>query len=181
MAQTLYVKDRNEQGKEYLRPVKIIRAWQDADGRQVFLHASGVYGYKDGSPVRGPEEFNIITAPIQKKLAMNWWNQIGERMSREHYEAKAQDEQERLSQGMVEPVEGDNSELDMVLYRRRPIKGKRVFDDPKTWYGYFKERPDWWGHAGVIEIAGYRYEKTELDDENTPEAETPEADEAVNF
>jgi len=181
--QTLYVKDRDEKGKENLRPVKIIRAWQDSDGRQVFLHHTGVYGYKDGSPVRGEAEFDIITAETQKKLALNWWKKIGRRMSEEHYQQKAAEDLDRQTRGVPTVVDGDVSDLDMVLYRRRPLKGKRVFGDPQTWYAWFEARPDWWGHAAIIEISGYRYERTELaDDEEAAEGAADDAqDEAMEF
>jgi len=186
MAQTLFVKEKDENGKDRLRPVKIIRAWQDADGRQVFLHHNGVYGYKDGSPVKSDQAFDLIDAPVQRKLAQAWWDKIGRRMSEEHYAQRDQEELERQTQG-VPVVNGDSSELDMVLYRRRPLKGKRVFGDEKTWYACVEQRPDWWGQAAMIEIAGYRYERTELiDDAPVPDGDAPLPDadqdnEAVNF
>ena len=184
MAQKLFIKDRDENGKESLREVHIIRSWQDADGRQVFLHQNGVYGYKDGSPVRSERDFDIIAAPIQKKLAMHWWRTVGSRMSLEFYEDRARIEEERQADN-VPVIPGDLGALDAVLYRRRTIKGKRAFGDPKTWYAWFQERPDWWGYAGMIEIGSHRYEQVSLDEaepENPPvEDEPAETEEAVNF
>ena len=41
--------------------------YQDVDGRQIYLHMDGVYGYKDGSPIQKKEELDMIGDPIQRR------------------------------------------------------------------------------------------------------------------
>lgn len=173
MTQLLYLK-----GDKGLREMKVIRSWQDSQGAQIYLHASGVYGYKDGSPVMDEKEFDIIGDATQKKLALKWWKNKGRKLSREFYEAREQ-EMEQRQEAEIPTIEGDVSDLDAALYRRR--KGKTgKWSDAATWYEFFKARPDWWGYAENITIAGHTYELLDLESEEGPESE--EGDEAAaNF
>lgn len=157
MTQVLFLKP-DKSGKA--REVQVIRSWQDAKGAQIYLHTNGVYGYKDASPVAKESEFEIIADPIQKRLALKWWNAYGREFSEEFYRQK-KEAMEAAQEAEVPLVMGDSSSLDAALYRRRKgEKGK--WSDASTWYTWFKARPEWWGHAGLIEIAGHRYELMEL-------------------
>ena len=51
--------------------------------------------------------------------------------------------------------------LDSIKYIRRPVEERHTggFSQPAAWTDFgFEVRPDWWGHANLIEIAGYHYE-----------------------
>jgi len=165
--QTLYIKIKDGQGRVRNRVVKVIRAWTEGGGKQLFLHADGTYGYKDGAPALNEAELDIISSPAQRKLAQLWWNRVGARKSADYYRKQEQDLQERQSQGVLESVSGDSSDLDMILYIRRPVttRARDAFSDPSTWYEWFETRPEWWGFANVIEISGYRYEVVEVKEE----------------
>lgn len=177
MAQKLYVKVIGPDGKATLKEVNVIRAWQESDGRQIYLHTNGVYGYKDGAPVKGSDEFSIIGDPTQHKMAMMWWNKVGKDMSGGYYARVAAEIEKRQMIGIPDVVAGDSSDLDAAMYMRRPIKDKRrkAFSEPSTWPELeFTQRPDWWGYAGVIELGIYRYEKVEVEEEPKPEEEEAE-------
>jgi hypothetical protein len=159
MAQKLYVKTTGPDGKAALRKVMVIRSWQESDGRQIYLHANGVYGYKDVSPVKKVDEFSIITDLTQHKMAIIWWNKVGKDMSAGHYDRVNAEVEKRQMEGLQVVVEGESSDLDATMYMRRPVKDKRrkAFSEPSTWPEFgFTHRPDWWGFAGVIELGIYR-------------------------
>jgi len=160
--QKLQVKVRNKDGSTRLKTVTVIRLWSQSDGKQLFLHSNGTYGYKDGSPVISAREFDIISDPHQRERAMDWWDRTGERISREFYEKREEEEIARQETD-VPVVEGDFSSVDVIQYIRRPLKtrSRAAYGDPSTWYEWFDARPDWWGFARVIEIQGYRYEIVE--------------------
>lgn len=157
--QQLQVKVRNKDGSSGLKTVTIVRAWTETGGKQLFLHQNGTYGYKDGSPVMGVKDFDLIGDAHQKAAALDWWDRKGEKLSNEFYERKAEEDAHRQEQ--EKPViEGDFSDLDVIQYIRRPIekRTRAAYSDPCTWLEWFDGRPDWWGFARVIEIRGYRYE-----------------------
>ena len=55
--------------------------------------------------------------------------------------------------------------LDSIKYMRRSVEGQHSgrFSRPAAWADFgFEVRPGWWGHASLIEIAGYRYELVSL-------------------
>jgi len=172
MPQTLYLQDRDiKTGKSAQREVRVIRSWSEADGRQVYLHTSGVYGYKSGEPVVAKKELDIIVDPTQRKLAYMWWDRIGQAMSQTYYaERQAEIEKGNLA---GTPMASESSDLDSVLYIRRPVKNRArsAFSDPYTWFEWFDKRPDWWGHAAVIEMGEWRYE---LLDAESSDADDPE-------
>jgi len=173
MTQTLYVKTTGKDGKSALKPVHVIRSWQESSGAQLYLHTNGIYGYKDGSPVRKVEEFDIIGDKIQKKGAIAWWERKGKDLSAKYYK----DQEKRLMkelQSDIRIIEGDKSDLDIVQYVRRLVTDRRknAWSEPQTWFEWFTTRPDWWGHADLIEIAGYRY-KT-IDQEEIEEVQDEE-------
>ena len=173
MAQKLFIKAINPDGTVGQREINVIRSWQESDGQQIFLHTSGVYGYKDESPVRKEDEFNIISDPTQHRLACNWWNRIGKNMSAGFYQEREADIERRQLEGLP-AVEGDSSNLDSMVYIRRPVKDKRkkAFSEPGPWPEFgFEVRPDWWGIAGMIELGAYHYEmeETEIGDQKPEE------------
>jgi len=170
MTQILHLKTDKSTGAQ--RQATVIRSWQDARGEQIYLHANGVYGYKDGSPVQSDNEFGLIGDPLQKKMALRWWNQAGKEMSETFY-AKKQEELEARQEKEVPVVDGDSSALDAALYRRR--KGKAAFGNACTWPEWFAVRPEWWGHAGLIEINGYRYEQIAMDADEEMDAVEPKS------
>jgi len=175
MAQTLFVQGKDKDGRNIMNEVQIIRSWQDSHGEQLYLHTNGIYGYKDGTPVIKKEEFGIIGDKIQRRFAEEWWDRIGKRISEDHY-TKAEDALvARQEAGLAPVVQGDASVLDMALYKRRSLTGKdRKFGDPMTWYEWFNQRPEWWGHARVIEIAGFRYQQEAMVEEAAEEVEPPQ-------
>jgi len=171
--QTLFVKTTDGKGKSTMVTVHVVRSWQDASGRQLYLHANGIYGYKDGSPVKNETEFDLIHDAFQRDRAMRWWKNHGKGVSEEFYAGKARDLAE-LQKDIIVPGAGDNSDLDAVLYRRRLIKDRRrvAFSPPTTWFELFSQRPEWWGVAGIIELGEFRFERAEHGDEPIDEEET---------
>jgi len=92
MAQELTVKVTNPDGTSSMKKIYVIRAWQESSGKQIFLFANGVYGYKDESPVRSESEFDAIHNKQQKQAAIFWWKKTGAEYSARFYaeqEAKA--------------------------------------------------------------------------------------------
>ena len=68
------------------RAVTVLRSWSDISGSHIFLHTNGVYGYKDGSPVKSENELNNL--PLEhSNQALSWWNRTGKQMSEAHYRA----------------------------------------------------------------------------------------------
>lgn len=176
MAQTLYVKVTGADGKPGLKAVQVLRSWQESDGRQIYLHTNGVYGYKDGSPVKDEKELDIIGAPVQRKMALSWWNRVGKDMSAGHYDRETKEIEKRQMEGLPIALDGGESSLDAVTYVRRPLKDKRksAFGEPAPWTEYgFQQRPDWWGLASGIDLGAWRYEIVDLDEEVPEEPETP--------
>lgn len=171
MAQKLFIKTTGIDGKTHLKAVYVIRSWQESGGAQIYLHADGTYGYKDGSPIRTIRELDIMGDPHQRKIAESWWERTGERLSKKFY--AAQDQEIAKKQAEVQAVEGDVSDLDTVQYRRRSIADRRklAWCAPHTWYGWFPARPDWWGFASIIEIGTFRYQFVEPTGDIEPEEE----------
>lgn len=164
MPQILYVNERDPKtGKNTQREISVRRSWSRAEGQQIFLLVNGVYAYKSGEPVVSDTEFDLIGDPVQRKLSQAWWDRIGRAMSEKYYaEKQAAIEAANLS-GMPALAESGSNELDAVLYIRRPVKNRSrsAFSAPATWYDWFDVRPDWWGHAGVIELGEWRYESSD--------------------
>ena len=161
MGQKLFIKVTKPDGTIGQQEINVIRSWQESDGRQIFLHTNGVYGYKDGSPVLKKDEFSIIGDPTQRRLAEGWWDRVGKQMSAGFYEVRNAEIERRQLEGLP-VVEGNSSNLDAMVYIRRPIEDKRkkAFSEPSTWTELgFTTRPDWWGSAGMIEMGVYHYEK----------------------
>lgn len=175
MAQKLFVKMKKPDGTATTKAVYVLRSWQESDGRQIYLHANGVYGYKDGSPVMGRDEFDIIGSPNQRKLALAWWDRVGQKLSAAHCQAIEEAEEARQLEGLP-AVEGESSDLDAMMYARRATKGKgkkrEAWSDPATWPEYgFRSRPDWWGFAEQISIAGHEYEIVAVEQETAVESQ----------
>lgn len=165
--QKLFVKDINPRtGASREIAVEVIRFWTHATRGTLFLHKTGVYGYKNGAPVRSAEEFEIIADPTQKKLAERWWRTVGQVHSAKYYQELEEIILAKNLQGVPE-LGAPEVELDAISYRRRPIKDRRraAFSDPCLWAQWFPQRPDWWGHATVIEMHGHRYVMERLDEE----------------
>jgi len=171
MAQKLFVKTTDDQGKTAVKEVHVIRSWQESSGVQIYLHMNGTYGYKDESPVRDVKELDIIGDPIQKKAALAWWKRAGQQLSQEYYEKQEAIIEERLKRELP-TSKGDDSNLDAVQYVRRTLSDRRknAWSDPSTWFEWFDNRPEWWGFAGLIEIGNHRYKKLdETDNETEPD------------
>jgi hypothetical protein len=170
--QTLQVKQPDKTTKT----VHVHRSWQDINGKHIFLHHNGVYGFKDGSPIKSPADLEVLP-PEHRRLAMAWWSRVGSEMSAQFYSGKeeeaarnAGDYQEQLA------AEEFNTKLDSVLYSRRPIvngKAKGAVSAPKPWMEFgFTRRPDWWGQAKAIAFPDYAYSM--LDPEEKEEAPGPD-------
>ena len=174
--QTLMVKMRDAKGASKMKEIHVIRSWSESSGAQLFLHSNGVYGYKDESPVKNISEFSIIGGSAQKNRAETWWARGGKTLSEKFYAALERDWAE-LQKDIIMPTEGDNSDLDGVLYRRRLVKDRRriAWSPPATWFEWFSTRPEWWGVAGMIELGDFRFERAEPGDvEEGPEEELEE-------
>lgn len=158
MPQKLQVKVTTPTGEEALREVTILRTFCHASGAMVFQHTNGVYGYKDGAPVRTREELEIISHPLHRKAALLWWERRGQKMS-EEYQA-AQQERERARIGDFQAADKvDNTELDGKLYYRQALADSEdaPLEGPFTWMELFPNRPDWWGQASAIQFLDYQY------------------------
>ena len=79
---------------------------------------------------------------------------------------------ERSADFQLDPQIAD-SDLDMVMYRRRTAKGGAVSAE-KTWLECgFEVRPDWWGQAVIIQFNEWIYER--VDGPEQCEAQDPAA------
>lgn len=181
MSQKLFVKVKAADGSVSLKPVLVLRSWQESDGRQIYLHANGVYGYKDGAPIRSRDELAIIGAANQHKLAVAWWDRVGRKMSEAHYRQAEDADQARQLEGL--PVmDGASSDLDAMMYVRRPKpdgkKKKGDWSEPTTWPEYgFRTRPEWWGFAEAISIGGYEYQIVAVETLDDPDTQKRPAEE----
>ena len=160
--QTLYVKFNNSDGKPSQKAVKVIRSWAQSGGQQLYLHADGTHGYKDGAPVISEQELrNLIHDKHQLEQALTWWRLKGAAQSTAYYEKRSRDLESRQISAPL--PEGDNSNLDATQYVRRLVSDRRreAYSGVTTWIDWFPVRPDWWGFATVIEIGGYRYVRSD--------------------
>lgn len=156
MAQQLQVPVKNAAGGDEVKLVTVLRSWQEAGGAALFLHANGVYGYKDGTPVRDAKEFDIIASPHQREAALAWWRRAGMAMSREHYSA-VDERLRRLAGDFVSGVTAEDTTRDAVLYYRRSESGEGELSGPFAWMDLFPERPDWWAQARMVSFLDYTY------------------------
>jgi len=172
MPQTMFVKVRTPAGEEAMREVKILRTFGSISKGQVFQHTNGVFGYKDGAPVKSEKEFAIITHPLHRKAAEMWWQRTGRKMSEKYY--AAQRERERARLGDYQVTDGaDLTELDAKLYYRQPVNAAMGEDieGPFSWMDLFPKRPDWWGQARAIQFMDYQYAVEEAYAEMAGQAE----------
>jgi hypothetical protein len=153
MQNLIYV-DKDKNGKPFSREVPVIRAYAVANGKTVYLHKNGVYGYLNGSPVESFEVLeHVIKNPNQLGLARNWWETRGKKLSEEYYRAKDEDEKKRLMQ-YEEAIAV--SERDSWTYARVSEDGAEEVP-PSAWMDFFSMRPEWWGKAREIDLGDYRY------------------------
>lgn len=163
--QKLFVKQGDE-----MREIHVLRSWQDISGRQIFLHSNGLYGYKDGTPVKSVTEFDIM--PIEhRKQAVSWWNRGGHKVSADYYAEMERKTAEKA--GDFQAMLGDsNTALDAVLYSRRSKKGGAL-SAPRSWMEWFEKRPDWWGQASEIQFNDYKYTMTAIEDDHDKTLSAP--------
>lgn len=169
MPQKLSVKKRNDKGEPYRVEVTVLRSWHDAGGKTIYLHSNGVFGYKDGAPVRDFSELAPLASDkMSYQVAERWWNTVGAKASKAYYDAHDEQQRELAMRGLGGGGTGamDSTSLDMVQYIRRPIKkrSKDAYCEPSSWPEFFDQRPDWWGAANVIEIDEFRYQIVALED-----------------
>lgn len=166
MAQILFVKGKDGQTKT----VKVLRAWIDINGQEVYLHADGRYARKDEQPLKGPADFNVIADSVQRDQALRWWKRSGEAESLAYY--LQIDEKRREEAGDFRIAENDRTTLDAVLYTRRGAGKKKgaAVSAARSWMEWFEKRPDWWGQAKRIEFMDYVYDLTgEAEADATPD------------
>lgn len=158
--QRLKVKTKDDQGREAVKYVTVIRTWTDADGMQIHLHTDGVYGYKDGSPVRTKEELENIPQEDHRDMALAWWNNGGKKRSAEHYRALREKQKARISDYSPTPAQAA-SDLDQTMYHRYPAAGGKPKELPpaQPWMQFFAKRPDWWGQAAGVSFDEWTYER----------------------
>jgi len=174
--QTLHVKSKGLDGSEIKKTVKVKRSWQSISGLQVFLHADGTYGFKDGAPVRSENDLKqVITDQIQLEAALGWWNRTGKKQSEAYYTA-LEKRKRQLAGDFSETAADTSSELDLILYYRRPVDGDPEEGvAPQTWMEMgFTKRPDWWGRATSISFDDWVYERA--GDADVKEDAIPEID-----
>jgi hypothetical protein len=171
MAQILYVKNKDGQ----VGTVKVLRAWIDINGQEVFLHADGRYARKDGQPLKSVADFNVIADVLQREQALRWWKRAGEAESIAYFTGI--EEKRRDEAGDFRLLENDLTTVDAILYTRRGNGKKKgaAISAPKSWMEWFEKRPDWWGQAKKIEFMDYVYEIAE---DVASEARAPNAEEA---
>ncbi|MDD4339210.1 MAG: hypothetical protein PHV00_05970 [Syntrophales bacterium] len=169
MAQILFVKTPG--GGQ--RSVQIVRSWLDASGRSVYLHTSGRYAHKDGSPLKSRDELGIIGDRVQREMALSWWSRVGEAESKKFYADL--ETLQAAAAGDFQEAPADLGELDRVMYTRRAAKKPTAATSaPKTWREWFAQRPDWWGQAKRVDFADYTYQLAETmapEDARTPSGE----------
>ena len=164
--QKLMLKVKDKEGKTSYKPIEVIRSWQQADGQHIFLHKNGVYGYKDESPVRAREELeNVITSKEHRKIALDWWDRFGKKISAKYYDEEDA-RLEALADSNLMGPEGDISNLDMVQYQRRTVKNRsaKAYSAPGGWHEWFDKRPDWWGIAKTIELGAFYFRRVAPED-----------------
>jgi hypothetical protein len=155
--QELNVTSIGRDGKETVKKVTILRCYQDAGGGEVYVHANGTYGYKDGSPIRTEAELDIIGNPRHKSVAVQWFRKNQKQID-EHYRKRAEEELEAL--GDFNPSARPQSELDLVQYHRFETgKRPKKFAESFAWMELFKLRPDWWGLADELTFPDWTYVK----------------------
>lgn len=154
MAQILFVKQKDGTSKT----VKVLRAWIDINGQEVYLHANGRYARKDEQPLKSVSDFNVIADRIQREGALRWWERSGKAESEAHYAAI--EEKHREEAGDFRIAENDRTTLDAVLYTRRGAGKKKgaAVSAARSWMEWFDKRPDWWGQAQRIEFMDFIYE-----------------------
>jgi hypothetical protein len=163
--QLLYVQEKDgfdEQGKLKKKEKKIfvVRSWSDSSGAAIYLHGNGIYGYKDGSPIRKPEEFNIIGNDLQRDQALGWWERKGKKFSEEYWSKKKEAERTALLSSSPDAVNVGMNTLDAALYARRPAakRANSLFSEPMHWWEFgWTLRPPWWGYLVKAEDANWYY------------------------
>lgn len=141
-------------GQETRVEQNVLRTWQDAGGGQVSLFTNGVYGHSDGSPVRRPDEFGLISNKHQRQAAEQWWLRAGKELSKSYYEAI--DREERRLSGDYNPAHGADTEKDSTLYYRQDVTSGEI-QGPFSWMDLFPKRPDWWGQGRGVAFDDYEY------------------------
>jgi len=157
--------------------VQIIRSWGTSGGTSVYLHSNGRYAYKDGTPLKSENEFDILPL-VQREAAIAWWNRAGKNESAAYYEGRLQKAREAAGDFRQEVKNTD--ELEAVLYIRRKSGAKKTVaaTAPHTWMEWFKTRPDWWGQAHTIAFLDYAYEMVvHVETETNPVESGPAATE----
>ncbi|MBI5845130.1 MAG: hypothetical protein HZB23_10730 [Deltaproteobacteria bacterium] len=156
---TVTVKDPAT-GVERQKVLTVVRSWQASNG-QIFLFSDGQYGFKNGAPVRGPEDLDVIADPRQREVADRWWKMKGRRISEEYYAAlnkrlaaKAADHNDKAMFA--------EADLDAATYYRSRRDGDGEWQGPGVWSEYFTSRPDWWGACDEILFKEFRYRRSDL-------------------
>lgn len=140
--QKLRTKRTSPSGKEEIIILDVLRSWQGTAGH-IFLIRNGDYVYKNGQLCTDEALIKaLINVPVHQKAALKWLSQLSKTDEVSELPAVA---------------EGLNH-LDYARYFRT-LPGKTRPDGPSvTWMPHFDDRPDWWGHADRITIAGVTWE-----------------------
>lgn len=179
--QTLFVQEKqglDETGKlkKVEKKIAVIRSWSDSSGKAIYLHANGVYGYKDGSPIRTMQELDIIgTQSLHRNIAISWWERRGKKMSEDYWAAKEESEKKRLLEATPDFATVGIDVRDQALYSRRPAakRANNLFGDPMHWWEFgFTSRPPWWGLLTKAEDANWYYRLTNPETVGLTKAET---------
>lgn len=169
--QTLFIQEKrglDASGKQIKaeRAVQIIRSWSDSSGKSLYLHASGIYGYKDGAPAKDASEFDLIGNKLQRQAAEAWWQRKGKKLSEEYYGKKEESERKALLESTPDFASVGLNILDQALYARRPAAKRQnaLFTEGMHWWEFgFKDRPPWWGYLVKAEDASWYYKITNPD------------------
>lgn len=175
--QTLQIKTKDPDGNEIKKKVVVLRSWGNVSGHQLFLHADGTYGFKDGAPARNEQDIKrVISDKIQLGLALSWWERVGRQQSEVFYTAMEK-RQRQLAGDHSQTSATADSDKDMILYAKVPtISGNAEnIPTPQTWMELgFSRRPDWWGQARIVSFADWTYLRHDVDT-NTDSEQKKEA------
>lgn len=157
MPQIVTITSTKPDGTEVSVKMKVLRSWQDAGGQQIWLHADGTYGYKNGAPALNVEAFDILPE-LHRKAALSWWHRKGKAASAAYYQRQLAADAKR-AQLQIDDPDAPDTEKEAVLYYTQPADDAGApLTGPFAYIERFGDRrPDWWGRAQEIVLGDERF------------------------
>ncbi len=122
----------------------VIRSWHDSTHGHVFLTKNGDYCWKNGEKCLDAGKLKaLITDLVHQSAALHW--------------LASQTEKPRETPTVSE---GSNH-LDYTRYFRIPSGETRPDGPSVPWMSYFDRRPEWWGEAERVTIAGITWQRAQ--------------------